>query len=344
MKSKWHTLKSAIALVLLLAMILSGCGSSEPAKPLLTTGSGGIAEPAEPESIFNPGGSDTPSGSVRDATPQISTPTAPGDAVSEANDSIIDYSNISDGYVMAQFTGDSGKIKLMIQSLTHTVQNAESVKYIYDIYLEDEIRAFPISLGDGEYTISILKQLPDGQYTALNAVNIDVEMTDNYSRFLYPNALVRFDENSDSTLKAQELATGATSELGAIENIFNFIVDNVSYDWDLAATPNREFYVPDADKTLADGTGTCYEYSVLMTSMLRSQGIPTQMVFGDAGGAYHAWLNVHSKETGTVDTVIHFDGSEWTLMDPTFASSGNRGAEYQQYIGDGANYTAQYFY
>ncbi len=344
MKGKWHALKCAIAMVLLLAMILSGCGSSEPAKPLLTTGSGGVVEPAEPESIFDPGSSsESSSGTVRDATPQISIPTAPGDAVKEEDGAIIDYSNISDGYIMAQYTGDSGKIKLYIQPLGYTQQNAEELDYYYDVFPGEEICAFPISLGDGEYTISMLKQQPDGAYTSMVAINVDVKLNDNYTRFLYPNSLVRFDETSASTLKAQELATGATSELQAVENIFNFVVDNVSYDWDLAATP-RAFYVPDADQTLVDGTGTCYEYSVLMTSMLRSQGIPTQMVFGDAGGVYHAWLNVHSKETGTVDRVIHFDGKEWTLMDPTFASSGNRGAEYEQYIGDGANYTEQYFY
>ena len=39
-----------------------------------------------------------------------------------------------------------------------------------------------------------------------------------------------------------------------------------------------------------------------------------------------------------------FDGHDWKLMDPTFASSGKQSREIMQYIGNGSNYKAKYSY
>lgn len=47
---------------------------------------------------------------------------------------------------------------------------------------------------------------------------------------------------------------------------------------------------------------------------------------------------------GWVDNVIYFDGHDWKLMDPTFASSGKQSQEIMQYIGNGSNYKAKYSY
>ena len=45
-----------------------------------------------------------------------------------------------------------------------------------------------------------------------------------------------------------------------------------------------------------------------------------------------------------INGAIYFDGTSWQRMDPTFASSGRQSAAIMQYIGDGKNYTAKYFY
>jgi transglutaminase-like putative cysteine protease len=79
-----------------------------------------------------------------------------------------------------------------------------------------------------------------------------------------------------------------------------------------------------------------------MTGMLRSQGVPTKLVVGYAGDAYHAWINVYSEDTGWIDGVIYFDGAKWMRMDPTFAANG--GSDIMDYIGNGTNYSGKYFY
>ena len=90
---------------------------------------------------------------------------------------------------------------------------------------------------------------------------------------------------------------------------------------------------------LTRGKGICFDYAALMAAMLRSQSIPTRLVTGYAGTAYHAWIDVWSETEGWIHNVIFFDGNNWELMDPTFAAAGG-GAGLEQIIGDGTTYTA----
>ena len=54
--------------------------------------------------------------------------------------------------------------------------------------------------------------------------------------------------------------------------------------------------------------------------MLRSQGIPTRLEVGYAGTVYHAWISTYIKDVGWINGIIQFNGSGWTLIDPTTAS------------------------
>ena len=81
-----------------------------------------------------------------------------------------------------------------------------------------------------------------------------------------------------------------------------------------------------------------------MTAMLRSEDIPTKLVIGYAGDAYHAWVSVYTAEQGWVDNLIYFDGSNWKFMDPTFASSGKDNSTVRDYISNPANYRAKFTY
>ena len=49
------------------------------------------------------------------------------------------------------------------------------------------------------------------------------------------------------------------------------------------------------------------------------------------------------KETGWIDKIIQFDGSEWTLMDPTLGSYAN-GQTVKKYLEDDTYYQLKYKY
>ena len=142
---------------------------------------------------------------------------------------------------------------------------------------------------------------------------------------------------------ARELTEGKTEPLEKVQAVYDFVVKNITYDHELAATV-QSGYLPVLDTVLAKRSGICFDYASLMTGMLRSQGIPSKLVVGYAGTAYHAWISVWSEETGWVDGAIYFDGVSWQRMDPTFASSGRQSAAIMKYIGDGSNYTTKYLY
>ncbi|GHU67854.1 hypothetical protein AGMMS49983_19640 [Clostridia bacterium] len=122
--------------------------------------------------------------------------------------------------------------------------------------------------------------------------------------------------------------------------VYDYVTKNVTYDYDKAANV-QSGYVPNVDDTLSTGKGICFDYAALMTAMLRSQRIPCELIVGYAGEAYHAWIAAHCTDTGKVVN-IEFDGDKWTLMDPTFAASGDRADP--NVIGDGENYNPVYYY
>ena len=125
--------------------------------------------------------------------------------------------------------------------------------------------------------------------------------------------------------------------------IYNYVVSNFTYDYNKAATV-QSGYLPVVDVTLATKSGICFDYAAVMTSMLRAQGIPTKLVIGYAGNVYHAWVSIYIHGQGWIDNIIYFDGVNWQMMDPTFASSGKKSPEVLSYISNPANYRAKFSY
>ena len=123
--------------------------------------------------------------------------------------------------------------------------------------------------------------------------------------------------------------------------VYDYICSSISYDRDKAASV-KSGYLPDPDETLQTGKGICFDYAALAAAMLRSQGIPTKMIFGYVApkDLYHAWNMFYTDETGWVTVGFEADADTWNRIDLTFASSGADA----QFIGDGSNYSDLYFY
>lgn len=246
----------------------------------------------------------------------------------------IDASNTSDGYVMVQYRGTADKVKLQLTIPDQTV-------YSYTISSQ-EYETFPLSGGDGSYHLDVLEHAYDDMYALAFSQDISVDLKDEFCPFLYPNQYVWFTENKAAVLQGIQLSENASGDLDYVEQVYKYVTGTIEYDDELAATVTAG-YLPDIDRTLNSKKGICFDYASLMAAMLRSQGIPTKLVVGYAGDAYHAWLNVYLTESGWVDKIIEFDGKSWVLMDPTFAANNSR-SSMKKYIGDGNNYSAKYSY
>lgn len=261
-------------------------------------------------------------------------PTSPGTVTYGNEKAVIDASNASKGYITVKYLGDKAKIKVQ-------VTKAGAKTYTYNISARGVYEVFPLTSGNGTYTVNVYENVKDSAYALAYGSNIEVALESEFSPFLYPNQYVNFSAASTAVAVSQSLA--GASDLETVQNVYNFVIDNITYDTQKAATV-QSGYLPSADMTLATKTGICFDYAALMTAMLRSQGIPTKLVIGYTGSVYHAWINAYIDEIGWVDSMIYFDGKDWKLMDPTFASTGKQSDSVKQYIGDGNNYQAQFVY
>ena len=175
-----------------------------------------------------------------------------------------------------------------------------------------------------------------------NTYDVDVQIENEFLPFLYPNQYVDFNADSQAVAKGSELAANTWSDLEVVQNIYNFVIKNISYDTEKATSVSYG-YIPNVDDTLTSGTGICFDYAALMAAMLRSQNIPTKLEVGYSGDAYHAWISTYIDETGWVDNIIEFDGHDWQIMDPTLAAS-NDSESVKKYVGDGSHYVVKYSY
>ena len=264
----------------------------------------------------------------------VRTPVASGSVTYGNGRATIDASNTSNGYVMIKYTGGQSRIKIQI---------AKSTTYTYDLNARNTYEVFPFTEGNGTYSIKIFENVSGNQYAQVMSQNISVSLADEFAPFLTPNQYVNFSNGSAAVNKGAELAASAADEIGVVTNVYNYVIKNITYDTAKAASV-QSGYLPNVDQVLAQKTGICFDYAALMTAMLRSQDIPTKLVIGYSGGLYHAWVNVYIDNIGWVDNFIYFDGHNWSLMDPTFASSGGQSESIKQYIGNGSNYQAKYTY
>jgi transglutaminase-like putative cysteine protease len=215
--------------------------------------------------------------------------------------------------------------------------------YTYNLDADNAWDTFPLSDGNGKYQVAVYENVKGTKYATVLSQEFTVKLSNEFAPFLRPNQYVDYTNAPNTVAKAAELTANQTAVLDKVKVVYEYVVENITYDKDLASSV-QSGYLPVLDKVLASKKGICFDYASLMTGMLRSQGVPCKLVVGYAGTAYHAWINVYSEETGWVDNAIYFDGTTWHRMDPTFASSGNQSQSIMKYIGDGANYTAKYIY
>ena len=327
----------AIALGAAAAMLLSGCGASTSAQSAVNDTSAAQAVSADDTDLVEVMELTEEEIPLADA-PKSSMllPQASGTKVQSNAKAAIDYSNTADGYVMVKYTAaTSQKLKVIVKGPKTT--------YTYNLAADKAWDTYPLSDGSGAYTIGVYENVSGTKYAGVLSQSISVTLKDEFAPFVRPNQYVDYENAPKTVAKAAELVSGKTRELDKVQAVYDFVVKNIKYDKQLAATV-KSGYLPVLDTVLEKKTGICFDYAALMAGMLRSQGIPCKLVVGYAGQTYHAWISVYTEENGWVEGVVYFDGTSWQRMDPTFASTGNQSSTVMQYIGDGRNYTVKYLY
>ncbi len=341
--------KKLLSPILAAALLLSACAAPEPpisvdgppatttsAKTNTATSTASSTEPstqtsAAPVSV----GYDTliASKTSRDNTPVCLVPEATGTATDGNEFATIDYSNASEGYIMVNYLGSNPKVKLQI-----TGPNA--VTYTYN--LNNGWAVFPLTAGDGNYDITVNENIEGTKYAVVYMTSLPLSGISQFGPYLHPNQYVNYNSGCKVVTLAANIAADCEDDLSVVTGVYNYIISNITYDY-AKADSVQSGYLSDVDTILTSGTGICLDYSAVMTSMLRSQRIPTRLEVGYAGEVYHAWISIYLKEVGWLNGIIQFDGTSWSLVDPTFGASTDE-KKLKSYIGDGSNYATKYIY
>ncbi len=272
----------------------------------------------------------------RDWEAEVLIPEAAGTEVYGEGEILLDVSNASEGYVMLNYNGSNSKVKFQITT-------PEEVTYTYTVSEYGSYKTYPLPGGDGNYGLTVFEVASEEKnlYAVALSQEITVSVADQLKTFLYPNCYVEFDASSACVKMGEELAKGCDTDLDVVASVYGYVTENITYDYDKAETV-QPGYSPYPDSTLASGTGICFDYASLMSAMLRSQQIPTRLEVGYVGDLYHAWLSCYIDEKGWVDDIIEFNGSGWTMMDPTMASSG--GSKEVLRLEEESGYITKYVY
>lgn len=208
---------------------------------------------------------------------------------------------------------DKGQLKNGIITTTYTPKkNVASkimiskgdIKYTYDIKNDG---SYPLQLGNGKYTVSIFDNIEGNRYRQIETEKIELKLTDDNKVFLQSNQIIDWDHNMKAIRKARELTEDTENDEEKIIEIYNYIINNISYDRNKIKNL-QSGYVPSIDCILEDKKGICYDYSALFAAMLRSLGIPAKLIMGrekNNKSVYHAWNQVYLEDTDewiTIDT------------------------------------------
>ena len=262
---------------------------------------------------------------------------ASGTAVEENEMCIIDYSHADLGYVMIKYK----------QSVSKTIKVQVFAGKITDSYKYNikpgRYEVIPLTEGNTTYKITVNTQTEGNTYLVVMSKTIQVKLKNQFVPYIRPNQYVNYNKKTKVVKKAARITKKSKTELAKVKKVYKYVISKYKYDRKLAKTVKND-YLPNLDQIYKKKKGICFDYAAVMTAMLRSQGVPTKLVIGYTGNAYHAWVNVYSKKKGWITGAIYFNGKKWKLMDPTFASTSKSSKSIMKYIGNGRNYKKKYSY
>lgn len=266
--------------------------------------------------------------------PKIKTGSFTG-AKTVSNDvACADITSADMGVIKVTYSGECGKVKVRITK-------GEAV---YDYDLDPAGTVFPLQSGSGTYNIKVLENVSGKTYAVALDEDFSADIKSEFAPYLVPSQYINYSQSDDCVYKAAELCAGKSGTIEKAAAMFGYITSNVKYDKELAASV-KSGYVPNPDKTLESGKGICFDYASLFASMCRSQNIPAKLVMGYVrGNVYHSWNEIYTEESGWVTVDIFLKGSGWELLDPTFYASASDKSSVAEYIGDGSDYSAIYYY
>lgn len=237
----------------------------------------------------------------------------------------IDNSEKNKGLIKIGYKGQSSeKVKVMIEK--------DGNRYVYPLVPDGKIVGFPLQMGNGEYKVSVLTNVTDNRYAYVKSETFDTIISNPNDVYMNSIQLISWDDESKAVRKNNELVGNETNVGEKIDIAYDFIINNISYDYDKVELlhPN---YIPYPDKTIEELKGICYDYASLLAAMKRSEAIPVKLVKGYSThvDGYHAWNEI-------------LINGEWVVVDTTVDAAYNKANMKFNFSKTKSDYTKVYEY
>ncbi len=227
----------------------------------------------------------------------------------------IDFTSSNMGVVkVLTYSATTAKLKVAVENGTQ--------KYIYDMPARGSYVNYPLQLGNGQYTVKIYENTTGNKYKTVYTGTENVYISTPNSVYLASTQQVNWNNENQAIILAKKLLNdelylkivrtknnqAKLTDNEKIKVIYNYVVKNMSYDYQKISTLTSD-YVPSIDAVLQAKKGICFDYSALLASMLRSQGIPAKLVKGysTTTDVYHAWNEIYLSAEG-----------RWIIVDTTY--------------------------
>lgn len=180
-------------------------------------------------------------------------------------------------------------------------------RYCYKLGNGENKVVIPLTEGAGEYKLRICKVRDDGKAVVLyyNSVKLEESKADDV--FETASIVVDYGVSDTFIRKAKSLTKSCKTDTAKIKKIYNYIIKNFAYDYELKKIKaDTQYYLPSNLTTYSRKLGICYDISCLLAGMLRGVGIEARVVTGNTPNvsAYHAWNRVYDsskKKWYTID-------------------------------------------
>lgn len=227
----------------------------------------------------------------------------------------VDLSQVSDGVVTVSCRSNK-PLKLLV--------SLEDKSSAYTISNDGTPFTAPLSLGNGAYKLEIMEHVSGISYTPAMAVDVELadsvcpsKVFDHIPPYSSSNGYVPYEEDSLCVKEANRLARQAASKAEFIESVKFYVENHVEYDDDYVPE-NLSDHEINPDKTLENGKGICLDFASLTAAMLRSQGVPVKLVFGDA--VIKSSLNEYEVSEYHAWNEVYLDG-KWVILDTCLTRS-----------------------
>lgn len=203
----------------------------------------------------------------------------------QARDGFLDKGGIEYGIIGVSYPKEDGiRYKVAVKKGSET--------YYYD-YVGPGTEFYPLQLGNGEYEISLLRNLSGTKYVLVHKDTVRLNLENENAVYLQSVQNIHYEPGMKAVSKAEELTRGIDDTLEKVKAVHHYIVSNIQYDYDFDFKADKQ-YIPDIEKTFSTKKGICYDFASLFAAMLRSQGIPAKLVKGYSENVkgYHAWNEV----------------------------------------------------